>query len=435
MPRRKLDIDMDLEGFTPGVPGGNATDVEETTTGPEEETTAQSFRTLPPDKAAKWREDFGALVDAEPGRADAGPDGSGVSGSVAAPDSSPLVPQEVGPLGDEGYIEKSAWAVASSAWQKVSPAKKAPYIKHALARHRRDGENVSSSKYAKRAPREFMQRIMGKSSTFIAEFGVDDAAVLHKARAELKASPFMAAHRRSQMTERSSHSKRLARKVNGGSAFPMKSLASSVGEHHDALSDLAHAATHAGDFVAKCRAKYGKKLTHLTDQQLKSAYHSTGLHRSMALTALTEADLDLLKSHKAGEDHCIGHTSTGKPITTKALGAKHFTPEEHDEAAEMHDHLAERLSDAAYGFGSGYSAGRKLPPAAFKYVQKMANEHRNLAARHRASRAAKAQTEAPQIATPEVFKSLNNSPSDSDIAKLIESGTITLDGLVTRSRE
>lgn len=126
-------------------------------------------------------------------------------------------------------------------------------------------------------------------------------------------------------------------------------------------------------------------------KQAKQAAHAhhmkrTAMGKSERMTDLLPEDLDLIKAHVSKRRHVIGHTSSGKAVTNDAHGADAFNREEHDEAAQLHSDLASRLSDAAYGFSNHMGPGnsqRKLPPAAFKYVNGLARHHEHIAARHR----------------------------------------------------
>lgn len=314
----------------------------------------------------------------------------------------PKLPKVVTKAGDP-------WAIAGAAWKKVSPSKKAKYTKQAMARHRKAGEKVHASKYENRAPREFMERLARKGgASLVEEFGHGLAGALFKARYDIRKaaaanvihlpagpvaqmkpktpaghSPVLAAVRKRQMDNPSPAAHAKARQAGGGKMMSHTTLAQHAGVKPEAIADLAHGSQHVHDFHNKVRAQFGDKVKHLTSGQIRSAYHSTGLMHSMtATTTLTKSDLNLLKAHKHGKRCCIGHTSNGKPVHSDAHGAEGLNIEEHREAGQMHDDLAQRLSDAAYGYGGMGSSRGKLPPTAFKYLQGIAEHHRLIAARH-----------------------------------------------------
>lgn len=386
------------------------------------------------------------------------------------------------------YKAGDPWAIATAAWQKVSPGKKAKYTKQAMARHRKAGEDVHASKYAKRAPREFMERLAKKGGgSLIEEFGQGLGGFLYKARHDLlkaalaampklkapgmkqgyayeheeqktvhtpapapasnlkrevqgqpqateqaknawspgqhvmgakvnpQTSPVLHAVRTRQMKNPSPASQAKARQAGGGKVFSHSSLAQHAGVKPENIADLAHASQHVHDFHNKVRKEFGDKVKHLTSAQIRSAYHSTGLEHS-----LTIADLDLIKAHKAGKRHVVGHTSTGKPIHSDGHMAEGLKGEEHSEAGELHESISQRLSDAAFGHTFGGGRG-KLPAAAHKYLMGLSDHHRELARRHRASYPEGSML--TPIAPAEPFgKSLPNNPTDAEIAKAMMSG-------------
>lgn len=353
-------------------------------------------------------------------------------------------------------LQKSdkARAIASAAWQRIPPGKKAKYIHRAMVRHKAEGESVVPEKYENRAPREFLTRLARKG--FVEEFGNGIAGMLYKARSGiLKAGggvppvgpqgkapkatrgasdSLLAQVRTRQQAAPSLESKQKAVAAGGGKVFSHKALAEHLGVKPEGIAAIAHGSAHAVEFARRIRQQAGTKAKHLTDGQLRSAYHSTGLMHSM--TNLTSGDLSLIKSHKAGKRHVVGHTSTGKPVHSDAFGAEELNEEEHREAGELHNDLAGRLTDAAFGHGgsNGYIRG-KLPAAAHKYMMKLAEHHSGIAGRHRET-ARILSAPAPVSAIirqpfERAKKSLSNNPSDAEIAKVIaESGGVAIGGLV-----
>lgn len=332
-----------------------------------------------------------------------------------------------------------AWAIATAAWSKVAPEKRKPFTADAMARHEAIGEHVNPNKYARRAPREFMEHIMVKSGSFVSEFGPDAAAEMMRCWSELqKATPsLMAQVRQKQMENHHPDVNKIARKHGGGKVFSHEALATAVKVKPDVLAKMAHGCAHAHDFVKQFRATHKDKAKHLTDGQLKSAYHSTGLMHSMSKentmskklakgeTPLLEGDLDLIKAHVGKKRSIIGHTSSGKPVHSDSKGGEAFNREEHEEACEMHQELASRLGDVAWGYG-GYSRG-KLPPTAMKYVKGMAEHHTKLASKHRNTanhlRSKEPNNGYPVMAEqPEMFTKKSIDVSDEGIAKAMMEG-------------
>lgn len=382
------------------------------------------------------------------------------------------------------------WAIATAAWQKVSDGKKAQYVKRAMARHRKAGEDVHASKYANRAPREFMERLASKSGgSLIEEFGHGLGGYLYKARHDIRKavttampklkapgmkqgyagedhdktahlnvkpidthnpkrgagpqateqsktpewkpgqtvtgakvdpnkSPVLHAVRSRQMKNPSAVSQLKARQAGGGKIFSHSSLAEHAGVKPEQIADLAHASNHVHEFHNKVRQEFGDKVKHLTSAQIRSAYHSTGLEHS-----LTIADLDLIKAHKHGKRHCLGHTTSGKPIHSDGHMAESLQGEEHEEAAEVHGDIASKLQKIANPWGS-MSGDSKLGHASRKYVQQLAEHHQKLSSRHRET-ANKHRMEKNKLTglvdlSPMPFG--KSAPTDAEVAKAMMAG-------------
>jgi hypothetical protein len=230
-----------------------------------------------------------------------------------------------GPNKVNGPVMKSKWAIASAAWQKVSGAQKAKYVHAAMARHKKAGESIKPGKYAKRAPREFMERITHKSfaPSLVEEFGHSLGAHLYKARRLIQKaalamrsspsqaagpSPILAAVRKRQMDNPTPESQAKARQAGGGKTFKHTALAEAAGVKPEAIADMAHQAHHVHEFYEQVRQKFGDKVKHLTSGQIRSAYHSTGLMHSMVPENDMQKALDFGTSN---QDHAQAHAPHG----------------------------------------------------------------------------------------------------------------------------
>lgn len=87
---------------------------------------------------------------------------------------------------------------------------------------------------------------------------------------------------REKMSENPNHpdAKAKARKAGGGKIFGMDKLSQLTGSPAKHIRDLAVNSHHSSHFVEQARSKYGEKIKHLSDGQLRSAYHSTGILHS-----------------------------------------------------------------------------------------------------------------------------------------------------------
>lgn len=226
-------------------------------------------------------------------------------------------------------VKKSdeAWAIAGAAWKKVGAKKKAEYVQRAMARHAEAGESVKAEQYAHQAPREFVARLAAdKSEPFVVEFGPDMVADLMRARHAVRKavaamaqpkpaqgqSPILAAVRARQMRSPSAGSKVKAKQAGGGKEFPHGKLAEAAGVKPEEVAAHAHQAPHVSAFVNKVRSSYGDKVKHVTDGQIRSAYHSTGLMHSM--TSNMNKGGSLKWEHPASGSGLT--TSRGRPTVT-----------------------------------------------------------------------------------------------------------------------
>lgn len=271
------------------------------------------------------------------------------------------------------------WAIIDAAYAKLSDVKKAQYDRH-----------------------NFMVRLIKKGGrSLVEEFGHGLAGYLFKARHEVRKaaavalapktpaghSPVLAAVRRKQMANPTPAANLKASQAGGGKVFGHAKLAEHLGVKPEGIAEMAHGSSHSHEFVQKIRKQGGDKVKNLTDGQLRSAYHSTGLMHSMtkkSLANFTTSDLDLIKAHKAGKRHVIGHTTSGKPVHSDGHEAESLHGEEHNEACELHGDIGGKLSRVASQYGS-MSGDGKLNHAARKYVQGLADHHNKLADRHRAT--------------------------------------------------
>lgn len=162
----------------------------------------------------------------------------------------------------------------------------------------------------------------------------------------------------------------------------------------------------------------------------KMAKPSKAMKKSLGAVEEVQFATDLIKSHKKGEPKVLGHTSTGKEVRTDAKGAEGFNEEEHNEAADIHSSIGQRISDVAYGYGGGGGYSSQRPgPAAKKYLLSIAGKHSTLAARHnvtaqkhREMRSAGSMAAMPAPIAPfgkSGALNVSNNPSDGEVAKAL----------------
>jgi hypothetical protein len=114
----------------------------------------------------------------------------------------------------------------------------------------------------------------------------------------------------------------------------------------------------------------------------KHAMRAASKHAVSATKSLTHDDLDIIKAHKHSKRCVIGHTSSGDAVHSDGYEAEGLDEAGHNEAAELHGDLSNKLSRAASQWPS-MGGESKLPSAARKYLQGLADHHNHLAARHR----------------------------------------------------
>lgn len=207
-----------------------------------------------------------------------------------------------------------------------------------------------------------------------------------------------------------------AKQAGGGKVFHSSKLAATAGVPHDTIKQHAVESQHSGHFVQHVRSTYGEKVKHLTDGQIRSAYHSMNLQHSIRPN-LAKA-LGVAKSHAAKKVTTVGHTTTGKPIHSNGHGADSYSEDDHRDAGEVHHDLAERMRNAAHGGtykGTAHHAARK-------YLMACADHHSNIGSAHnrKASEMANARYEKMRAkdATNKGF-GFSANPSDAEIAKAI----------------
>jgi hypothetical protein len=135
-------------------------------------------------------------------------------------------------------------------------------------------------------------------------------------------SPLMAEVRKQMMTAPHPDSKLKAVQHGGGSAFHHSKLSEAAGEDVRKMALDSH---HSDHFLQQVRAKHGDKVKDLSDGQIRSAYHTTGLRQSLVVG-------DLNKARTAGPhvgcDTCgtILPMADAKKVTSPTGGSHHLCP-------------------------------------------------------------------------------------------------------------
>lgn len=233
-------------------------------------------------------------------------------------------------------------------------------------------------------------------------------------------SPTMRKVREQQTQNPHPDAKSKSREANGGTVFHFSKLASSAGVQKQDVLTTAINSHHSQHFIDQMRHTHGEKIKGLSDNQLRSAYHSTGIRKGLPLgmkrymnadqalaehiatnglltgreherslasraqarqppTFIESASLtkSLIDHHK---DDVIGHTGTGKPVKVDGKYHGGFTEEEHEDAADLHNSIADKMDRMVSPWNS--DGGKTLGPAARRHLAKKGQHHRQMAQGH-----------------------------------------------------
>lgn len=314
------------------------------------------------------------------------------------------------------------YAKATAAWQKVSPDKKRTYVKQAMARHHKAGEKVKAAKYEKRAPREFVQRIIGKSQSFVNEFGTEAAGEMLVARREIRDVLVKA-----KDYQRHTKSGKLVW-VRGNGVHGLGGVRRHTGRTPDQAAESPHGTYMIHGKMMKFVPHEESDGVKLPTSQYQSVSHAKEIAQRHAdkHSASDEAkksinEVTLVKSFIVGKTKAIGLTASGKKIHTGESGFTGWTEDDHRDAGDVLEVLANKLRQ------SKWASETQANPALRKVFNDAADRYAKLRDRHYASARTKAKplalTTVPDAAP---FEKALNLRTDEGLAKAIaENGLLS----------